>query len=293
MKNKLALIKYSLLLFLFALISCEKEIQYKGEGKDPVLVLNGINENDSIFRIYLERSYFFLSNESQSDKYIKTGATVTLTNLSSGEIFTMTNSSLDNKYEFPFVTSQNVKFKIEVSHPDYESISAEMTTVPKINLNAVDTSTFESNNGTRKKAVLKWNDPVGKNFYFVKVSVFNPEGAYTNMQYFSCLDPVFEDGGSSIVGESEYPEIYFTDELFDGNEKTLEIDFYSYKTDSIQNAPIYTYSLISMNKETYQYFISVKKASNVGFFTEPVKVFSNINNGFGIFGSMNFSNIVK
>jgi hypothetical protein len=65
----------------------------------------------------------------------------------------MTNSSIDNKYEFPFVTSQNVKFKIEVSHLDYESILAEMTTVPKINLNALDAITYESNNVTRKKVV--------------------------------------------------------------------------------------------------------------------------------------------
>ncbi len=293
MKNKIVLIKYSLLLTLLAFISCEKEIQYKGEGKDPVLVLNGITENDSTFKIYLERSYFFLSNESQGDKYIKTGATVTLTNLSSGEIFTMTNSTIDNKYEFPFITNQNVKFKIDVSHPDYESISSEMTTVPKISLIDVDTSSFETDYGTRKKAILKWNDPVGENYYFVKVSTFNPDANYKIEYFFSCLDPVFEDGGSSIEGPNEYSEIYFTDKLFNGKEKKLEIDFYSYPVDSAQSTPIYTYKLISMNKETYQYFISLNKFSNAGFFTEPVKVFSNIKNGFGIFGSMNYSQIVK
>ncbi|MES2589456.1 MAG: DUF4249 domain-containing protein [Bacteroidota bacterium] len=294
--KKVNRIIYSLL--VLALFSCEKEIQYEGEGKDPVLVLNGIQENDSTFKIYLERSFFFLSSEGKDDKYIETGATVTLTNLTTGQVFTMNASTIDNVYEFPFTTSPNQKFKIEVSHPDYETISSEMTTIPKVSLLDVDTSSFSVDGGSkRKKAILNWNDPVGENFYLVQVFSYDSLYNYTNTQYFACADPVFEDGESNTGinnGNNEYEEIYFNDVLFEGQQKKLEIDFPDYYAqDTTQNSVKYTYNLICMDKATYQYFISVRKSANSGFFTEPVKVYSNITNGFGVFSSKNTSKITK
>jgi hypothetical protein len=44
-----------------------------------------------------------------------------------------------------------------------------------------------------------------------------------------------------------------------------------------------------MNKETYLYYVSTQANINSDFFSEPVKVLSNIENGFGIFGSLNYS----
>jgi hypothetical protein len=284
------------LLISIVLFSCTKEIRYKGEDKDPVLVLNGIQDNDSIFKIYLERSFFFLSSEETNEKYIKSGATVVLTNLSSGETTTLTQSTIDNLYEFPFTVPENTSYKIEVSHPDYKKISASMTTVAKINLISVDTSSYITTDGSlNKKAKIKWQDPVGENYYFLKIGYYDPQYDYSYNVWFSSTDAIFSNNSDAgLEGEYEMEEGVFTDQLFEGKEKEIEVDFYTYVADSVQNNPIYTYELSSVSKETYMYIESVKKKINSStFLTEPVKVFSNIENGFGIFGSRSTSRITK
>lgn len=292
MKNKII---FSLPFLAVIFVSCLKEIEYKGEGKDPVLVLNGVTDTDSTFKINLERSFFFLSNEPSSDKLIKSGASLKLTNLNTGEVFSMNAPTYENVYEFPFVTPENTKFKIEISHPDYKSISAEMTTISKVNLTSVDTSSYTTQDGLRKKAILKWKDPVGENYYFIRVSQYDPKYEYVYDTYFASSDPSVNNANTpGINGQQEFDEAIFSDVLFEGQDKSFELNFWTYIADSIQNQPIYTYQLMTMNKETYLYYQSAKKHLNSDpFLSEPIKVYSNIENGFGIFGSRFSSKITK
>lgn len=287
--------KYSLVAAVAAFIlSCEKEIDYKGFDKDPVLVVNAIVKNDSVFKFNLERSYFFLSNEEPDDKYITSGATVTVTDLSNGNVYTMTQSTNGSVYEFPFTTSPNTTYKIEVSHPNYPSVSSQITTVPNIPLTDADTSTFEVEGGLKKKAVLRWNDPAGENYYLLRLfsqDVFN-EIPY--QMSFNCSDEVINTSQSEPFEEEPYFfELLFTDELFNGTQKELEISFYTYKGETPEENPVYTYRLITMSEEAYLYYKSVQNSQATSPFTEPVKVYNNIEGGFGIFGSLSPSEIVK
>lgn len=280
------------LCFSVSLLSCKKEIQYKGEGKDPVLVLNGLVENDSTFKVYLEKSSFFISNDPEENNFIKTGANLKLTNVSSGEVFTMNQSTVDNVYEFPFVTPPNTKFKIEVSYPNYPSISSEMTSVSKVDLINVDTSSYSTTKGLMKKAVLKWNDPIGENYYMVKVINTQAQSSSSYDEYFTSKDQSITDNVNLDGSENYYQEIYLTDELFEGKLKQLEVNFMTFNL----NPPLkYTYKLITISKEIYLYGVAIRKNANVdGVLTgEPVKVYSNISEGLGIFGSMSLSEIIK
>lgn len=293
MKNKNSII---VLLMFMTLFACVKEIDYKGKGKNPVLVLNGITELDSTFRIYLERSFFFLSNENPNEKYIKSGATLTLTNVNSGEVFIMTNSTEENRYDFPFLTPENTNFKIEIKHPDYETIKSEMKTAQKIQITSVDTSSFTNQDGLRKRAIIKWNDPVGLSYYYLRVYKIDTEFGYIYNTWFSSADASLNNEfQASIDGSTvETDEAIFNDILFEGKEKNLEITFYTYFGSTPEENPIYTYELVSMTEETFKYIQSVKKYFNSdNFLTEPIKVFNNIENGFGIFGSKCVSKVTK
>lgn len=278
------------------LISCEpQEIEYKGEGKDPLLVVNAIEQNDSTFKVYLERSIFFLSNEQEVDKYISSGATMKVTNMSTGQEFIMTQSTSDNMYEFPFTTAASTWYKIEVSHPDYPSVSSEISTVPNIALIDVDTSGFSDQGILMKKAILEWNDPAGENYYMLRLFYEDPLYDYFYQMNFQTNDEVIGAGigDPDDQGKVNFNELLFTDELFEGKHKELTIEFTTYKGVTPEEDPIYTYRLITMNKETYLYYQSVNKSQNDGLFSEPVKVYNNIEGGFGIFGSLNTSQIVK
>ena len=287
----------AILFLAIVFFSCTKDIDYKGDDKAPQLVVNAIVENDSTFRVHLERSYFFLSDEEPDDKYIESGAVVKVTNLNTGEVFTMTQSSYDNVYNFPFLTGPSTKYKIEVSHPSYPAVDAEMTTAPKVDLLAVDTSSYTTGDGElRKKALLSWNDPSGENYYMLHLFYSDPVGNYTYQMSYICQDEVTSSSGVDPLSDEEpsYMELVFGDELFAGEQKKLEIEFATYKGVTPAEDPVYTYRLITLNKETYQYYLSVHKhMNNDGPFTEPVKVYNNINNGFGIFSSLNTSQVVK
>ncbi len=106
---------------------------------------------------------------------------------------------------------------------------------------------------------------------------------------------VVTNGTNTNMGEEvSFEEAAFSDVLFEGKEKTFELNFWSYVSDSAQNQPIYTYQLINMNKETFLYYQSAKKHMNSDpFLSEPIKVYSNIENGFGIFGTRFTSKITK
>ncbi|MEN9303302.1 MAG: hypothetical protein RL264_1731 [Bacteroidota bacterium] len=291
--------KLILLSILSVLVmSCQKEIEFKGKSKDPVMVLNGVVENDSLFRVYLERSVFFLSSENASVKYISSGALLKVTNLTTGEVYTMNESTFPspNLYEFPFITTPNTQYKIEVTHPDYPSISAEMITTAKVNLNSVDTVSVIKNQEKLLKITFNWNDPTTENYYMVRVrqDIESAEYSYTNYLYMSSTDLSIDNSTNTDIDGSVYPTntFLFTDTKFNGQQKSMEFlaNYYSPSDDPMNPVDEKVYcELISMNKATYLYYVSMTASLQTDFFSEPVKVLSNINNGFGIFGSLNYS----
>lgn len=290
--KKLIFLSISLILFG----ACQKEIEFKGNAKANVLVLNGVVENDSVFSVFLERSSFFLSSEVSGANEISSGALIKVTNLTSGEVFTMTQSTVGNRYDFPFVTASNTRFKIEVSHPSYPSISSEMTTISKVNITSVDSVTVIKNQENRLKVNFKWNDPSEENYYMVliKQAVSAPDFEYTEYLYMESTDPSIDNTNNTDIDGSVYPvnSYLFDDKKFNGQQK--EIDFvcsYYYPNNDPLNpvTEIISCELISMNKETYLYYVSMQANVESDFFSEPVKVLSNIKNGFGIFGTLNYS----
>ncbi|NBX80899.1 MAG: DUF4249 domain-containing protein [Flavobacteriales bacterium] len=290
--KKLIFLSISLILFG----ACQKEIEFKGNAKANVLVLNGVVENDSVFSVFLERSSFFLSSEVSGANEISSGALLKVTNLTSGEVFTMTQSTVGNRYDFPFVTAPNTRFKIEVSHPSYPSISSEMTTISKVNITSVDSVTVIKNQENRMKVNFKWNDPSEENYYMVRIkqAVSAPDFEYTEYLYMESTDPSIDNSNNTDIDGSVYPvnSYLFDDKKFNGQQK--EIDFvcsYYYPNNDPLNpvTEIISCELISMNKETYLYYVSMQANVESDFFSEPVKVLSNIKNGFGIFGTLNYS----
>ena len=49
---------FAILIFLFA--SCEKEIEFKGDWVEPLLVINGLLTPDAPVAVHLSESRFFL-----------------------------------------------------------------------------------------------------------------------------------------------------------------------------------------------------------------------------------------
>jgi hypothetical protein len=291
-----------LLCFVAFLFSCEKEIKYRGNEGKSLLVVNSINQTDSFVSLYLERSYFFLDKFPYDEsKQIKNGAILKLIDLTSGETEIITTPKYDNFYEFPLKTINNHHYKLEISHSEFPTIESSMVMCGSVVLEEVDTSSiYEGTFVIRKKAILKWKDPVGTNFYIIQVNALKngePIDPDYNVPISISSSDVSLGQNNFFSGEffeQSYASLMFSDQLFENKFKEFEIRFFPYFDMEDSTAVIsYQYHLFNLCEDTYRYIASIEKQKNTDGFGEPVKVYNNIKNGYGIFSGKGRSTISK
>lgn len=277
--------------------SCTKEIDYKGDNEEPLLVLNCIAEKDSLIEVELSKSRFFLAS-NYGDYSITSNAIITLVNQTSGQTYVSTTPDAEGKYVFPIAALEGNSYSISASHPDFETVASTMYVPYATPILSVDTSSYSSSDGFAvMKADVTWNDPSGADFYVLKLSIVNNVLGYEYLnQPLGSNDQSMDDLSASDFdgGESFYSQLFFTDELFSGSQKTLEVRFP--KQWGVSNPDErFKFTLYRCTEETYKYLVSSKKAEYAAndFFSEPVKVFMNIENGYGIFGALSGSVFVK
>ncbi|HIF14776.1 MAG TPA: DUF4249 family protein, partial [Bacteroidetes bacterium] len=127
------------------------------------------------------------------------------------------------------------------------------------------------------------DDAAVNNFYSILAyyadTLFNEDSTYYDV-YFQKLDLTSDD--VFIDEASDWNEVIFTDDLFNGQKISLKVksEIWSYEPGMV----IY-WTLINHSEDYFMY----KKTFNVyqsvegNPFAEPVQVFSNIKNGYGIF----------
>lgn len=120
------------LLFLF---SCEKEIRFKGDAQQPLMVLNGFLTPDSVVEVHLSKSRFILDNQHSFD--VIKDATVELyvngsfkeTLLHKGDGFNNEGISNEGYYRGIYKPLEQDVITIHASAPDMQPIKAE-TVIP-------------------------------------------------------------------------------------------------------------------------------------------------------------------
>jgi len=220
-------------------------------------------------------------------------------------------------------------YKIEVSHPDYSAkATGEMKIGKRVPILNISTDSIPyldnlSRNRQKTKVTIKFSDPVDEeNFYRLVLNYrIGKNQWYENekgdtiklvqvMDYvyvYSTIesdDPVFsskEDADELLFGSTNYSGLtLFPDELFNG--KTYDLNFYlnenvfwhfDQEGMDVTRGDFYivTIELQSLTKESYFYTKSLGSFDWIsdGLLTEPVQVYSNIENGIGIFGGCSSS----
>lgn len=216
-------------------------------------------------------------------------------------------------------------YKIEVAIPGYQSIYSSALLPEPVNITNIDTQLIvekfdEYDYGMEpewsyKNRILKtkisFTDPPNEeNFY--RLVVRQNYGFYTgdknlpynieipvllsnnNISWIESDDPLLnpaedEDILGSYTG-NEYN--IFSDEKISGKEYELSFDlnFNGDYVDTIYHEfTHFTIQLQSISKDLYYYLISYSsyKMTDGNFFSEPVLVYSNVENGLGIFGAFN------
>ena len=309
---------------MLLLISCEKEIDFKGKEDAPKIVLNAIINPDSCIKVFLSESLFFLST---NDEY---------KSLSDAKVYVWRNGEMveelffDGKmnYTGSFIPSIGDKIKITVEHSKYPFVESEETEIPApvplITIDTVDVKcyavryydfyagsypNYTINTDTvyrvvtSSKVKITFHDPEKiKNYYRIFVGVndkYSGEDDSYNKVYCYSNDLVFSNSNIGLANTSMYNE--FDDLLFDGEKYTLTLCFYRERLYSIDEVDDYQYNipdkrdiivrLESICESNYKYYssLSLLETMGYGFFTEPAQIYSNIRGGIGIVGAYSVS----
>lgn len=201
-----------------------------------------------------------------------------------------TNQSSTDFYNFYFdlgapLSQFGSEFELRVSHPDFPTASVTQQLPTEV---IPEEITYIENAGVDEEGYpasgfdIKINDPAGEdNYYEITLLVVDTTfgNIYGYPQYLSSIDPATSRGVN-------YDELIISDDNFDGSDYTLRVTFDNYVTNQLL---IVQWN--SITRDQYLYSKSIKAyrdASDFGGpFAEPVSIYSNIDNGLGVFGVKN------
>ena len=270
------------------IISCEKIIDIDIEDKDKKIVVNGILSTDSLVKVNISKSLSILDDK---DVHFINDAIVTLYE---NDNFIEQLSSLDKGYysTISFKPTLEKRYKVTVEASGLKSVNAENTIPNTIKINKIDTTTTQLSDETgyseeKLECSINFTDPQNENnYYYVFAKAYIPTNYdnFGNPISYELTNIFFESDDKIIESTINYGDgIVFSDKLINGDTYSLKIFISKYNFEQDTNK-VYFY-LNSVSKDFYLYAVSYEKHINAIYdpFVEPVQVYENINNGYGIF----------
>ncbi|HOF93353.1 MAG TPA: DUF4249 domain-containing protein [Bacteroidales bacterium] len=311
-------ILYLAVFMLFA--ACEKEVRFKGEVTEPLLVLNGFAQPDSLLVIRLTASRFFLE---EVDSFV-TVKDAHLRLYVDGTYKEDLQSQKNGYYISSYRPKQGEVLSIEAEAPGFESVRAEALLPVVAELLKVDTSiTLE---GELYDLSYDWDPEVGDyiidtiglytnyqvsmtlsfrdpptpgDYYRVVVKHFYGKEYYDGYYDFT-VENFYTAEMGDLLGPAETQNEYqiYADELYNGKTVDLKLSFAAHTYRDYQGElPNSTTSIqVQLQNISPSYYLYLKTFSeysnSIDFFSEPIQVFSNVSGGIGIFGAYS-SNVIE
>lgn len=265
-----------IIILVILLSSCEKPIVFTEEIKEPKLVINSFFNPDSTWTIYLSHS---LTVIDQGELDPVDNATVKL--FENEEFIANLDLAANGKYVSAMKPLENKKYRIEAEAPGYKKVSS-ISNVPKesIQVLSIDTSRVNFFDEEYLKFKIEVND-VGEELHYYGIRLFGFNEGYLSPVYFRSADPVLNVGSDYVESAT------FTNELFTNSVTTIELsaDVLMYDGSGfIFDRIILVIETFSEEAYLYNRSYEAYQTAIDDFFAQPVQVFSNIENGFGIFG---------
>lgn len=320
-----------LVLLGFSLLfhSCEKEIEFSGKTVNPMLVVNSFLSPDSLIKVHVSKSKFFLKDNSSFEMVNNATVNVWVNGI---KVEQLINIGL-GYYEGSFKPKVGDIVKITATTSDFSEVFTETKILQAIPIIKVDTARYQfeenpilsySTYNNDPKAIdtvgfskhesfdfkIKFNDPKNEsNFYRLTAKViryYDNDSIVIGDAQIQYNDLVFggnnDSGPFETSGYNYYHE--FSDELFNGKEYNLSVSFYHgttlYKPEYLETfqskkakSPIRQELQIELQSISESYFLYLRsRTTNMTteeFFSEPVQIYSNVKGGIGILGSYSSS----
>ncbi len=302
------IVKPILVLGLIALLfpACEKTEQIDDFPiVTPGLVLNNIFQAEDSLKFKISRSLSVLDNAELSNV-----PDAKLSVFEDGVLVDQIDSA--NQYgifESKIVPEQGKSYRAKVDHPKYKSIETSLEKLP-LGPGSVEIASFRITDSIsgygweeqsfidiKAKVDLRLKDSGEESSYyavraFVVDSVnyetgenFGDHEFVTDLVYtLKSSDPALEEIDASM---NDYGTdiLFFNDDVFNGKEYDFKFSLQAY---NFQPTAYLKIELYTMSETAYKYYKSARiyYDSNGDPFSEPVRPFTNIKNGYGIFAGI-------
>jgi len=290
------------ILTIFAIIifasSCEKIERIDDFPlRPPKMVVNCYFSENEMWVFQVSKSLSVLDNASLQ---VLDGATLNLYD-ESGFIESVISNHPYQSIIWDTLPQFNHLYTIEVTSPDFDDTLKATNYLPQfipinnIELVILDSSFFSSEYFSwayiEGELSVKITDPIETGNYYqfslfkYDSIMFAGEFGYLRKKeiFINSNDVPIENSSDDNIGGKDY--LLFSDNLFNGESYEFTLNF---KTDEVIKINYYYVELLSLTKDGYLYRKTVDNYNNSEYdmYAEPVQVYSNVENGFGIFAGV-------
>ena len=306
-----------ILLLSLSFTACEVIVDLDIPKHEPVLVLNSVVKADSVFNVRLSRSVGSFDvdrNKEVNDAIISVfqddvflgEMSTAFVGMSHNYYYNEAGEYVQGDSVFEYILNEmplpGANYTFMVSHYLYEDVQANTELEQKVTIDFIEIAKVDNEYSENYKLNFTFFDLPGEHYYRLriinKVNQFDYE--YIDPAFFETSDPSILS--SSVVESSDPDDVgaflhdaLFTDEFFEGDEKTISLEFFDWSYSDFDTSSKFYLELSSISKDYFNYLHSYQRQSNYYggelFAGEPVQVFTNVQNGLGILGASNTNSI--
>lgn len=292
---------FTFLTSLFIVSSCEVVVDIDLPDQAPPLVVNSFFTPDSLMKVHLSSGLSYSSSFSERRGEFPPVNNAQLALWHETELISSSPTSLgDGIFTFPFMPENDKEYTLRVSAEGFDEVEGT-DIIPK----APDVSSFSAYqaepNANKMEVKLGINDPAGqKNFYSlyitsqhenIEIPTGNSQTFGPDLKHAETSDPVLADADFLDTEEFSFTEVYFTDDLFNGQSREITFSIsgfslnYPGHSPNVLNKTHLEIHLLAISEDLYRYKRSANQHKDVARdpFAEPLSVHSNMSNKVGIF----------
>lgn len=301
---------YIILLCIIGCEGCTSTISVDFEPLPDKAVLNSTLYPDSLITAHISHS--IAPGENISKAFIDDAEVeVFINGISKGY---MNKIGSSGQYILPDVYPvAGDRIRMEAHTRNYDPITSEIIFPSDVKILSVDTflvTNIEDRAQKDLQIYIRFKDPANvKNHYMftafweVKEIRYEKERLYTYPAYLNLKEEFLFENNNNLIngwdsGETNYKGI-FTDDQINGQEYTLKVinekTLSLYDEDSVTSIRKLVLNLYSVSQSFYSYQLSLlrKQEAEINFgesgLKEPVQLYSNIDNGYGLFSGIQLS----
>ena len=292
-KNIIILIFITLIV---SLLSCRKVIDVKLPTKDGKIVINSFFNDKEQLTINISNSLHIL--DTMDIKFLDEAEVNVFENNAFKE--KLTNIGYGNFIAKTFTPSKEFTYKVYAKYGDLKQAYSENIIPNPIKIISVDTSTvyvtgtngmYQGNGGggsyPQYQLKIKFKDPENiRNYYSLKIYLKNQYYYYKNTsdtKYFDYSTVYFTSNDLVIETFNNGESALFSDDFLNGKEYNLLINIDKYNFSFTDNHVLIELNSVSKDYYLYNKSYSLYQSVKGDPFSEPVQVYNNIVNGYGIF----------